>query len=37
VKLSEVEGAQKEILNTAARLADEGEISFGDKGDEEYV
>ncbi len=37
IKLSEVEGAQKEILNTAARLADEGEISFGDKGEEEYV
>lgn len=37
VRLSEVEGAQKEILNTAARLADEGEISFGKSSDDEYV
>lgn len=37
VRLSEVEGAQKEILNTAARLADEGEINFGNKGEDEYV
>ncbi len=38
VRLSEVENAQKEILNLAARLADEGEVSFGNKGaEEEYV
>jgi len=37
VKVSEVEVAQKEILNIAARLADEGEIAFGTKSDDEYV
>lgn len=37
VKLSEVEGSQKEILTIAARLAEEGEINMGGKGDEEYV
>lgn len=38
VRLSEVENAQKEILNLAARLADEGEVSFGKQGEEdEYV
>lgn len=38
VRLSEVEHAQKEILNLAARLADEGEVSFGKAGgEEEYV
>ena len=37
VRLSEVETAQKEILNLAARLAEEGEITFGNKGEEEYV
>ncbi len=33
VKLSEVEAAQKEILAQARRLADEGHISLGGKGD----
>jgi len=37
VKLSEVETAQKEILNVAARLAAEGDIAFGHKSDDEYV
>jgi len=36
VKLSDVEAAQKEILNVAAQLAGEGEISLG-KGDSDYV
>lgn len=33
VKLSDVEAAQKEILMTARRLADSGEISLGGKGE----
>jgi flagellar motor switch protein FliG len=37
VKLSEVEAAQKEILNVARRLADAGEIALGGKGGEQYV
>jgi len=37
VKLSDVEGAQKEILAVARRLADAGEISLGGGGGEEYV
>jgi flagellar motor switch protein FliG len=37
VRLSEVEGAQKEILAVARRLADAGEISLGGSGGEEYV
>ena len=37
VKLSEVEVAQKEILNIAKRLADEGTISLGGPGGEEMV
>ncbi len=36
VKVSEVEAAQKEILVTVRRLADEGQIELGGKG-EEYV
>lgn len=36
VKLSEVEVAQKEMLAVARRLADEGEIALGGKG-EDYV
>jgi flagellar motor switch protein FliG len=36
VKLSEVEGAQKEILGVARRLAESGEIALG-KGGEQYV
>jgi flagellar motor switch protein FliG len=37
VRLSEVEGAQKEILTTARRLADEGDIVLGGSGGEEFV
>lgn len=37
VKLSEVEGAQKEILTVARRMAESGEISLGGKGGDEYV
>jgi flagellar motor switch protein FliG len=37
VKLSEVEGAQKEILSVARRMAETGEISLGGKGGDEYV
>lgn len=37
VKVSEVEAAQKEILNVARRLADAGELVLGGKGGEQYV
>jgi len=37
VKLSDVEGAQKEILAVARRLADAGDISLGGGAGEEYV
>lgn len=37
VKLSEVEGAQKEILSIARRLAESGDIALGGSGAEEYV
>ncbi|MFI4867251.1 MAG: flagellar motor switch protein FliG [Steroidobacteraceae bacterium] len=37
VRLSEVEAAQKEILMTAKRMADEGRLSLGGKGGEQYV
>jgi len=37
VKLSEVEGAQKEILLAARKLAEAGTISLGGKGGDEYV
>ena len=37
VRVKDVEEAQKEILNTAKRLADSGQISLGGKGDDEYV
>lgn len=37
VKVSEVEGAQKEILTIARRLADEGQISLGGGGGEEMI
>jgi flagellar motor switch protein FliG len=36
IKLSEVEAAQKEILETARRMADSGDLNLGD-GDDEYV
>ena len=37
VKISEVEAEQKSILQVARRLADEGQISLGPKGEEAYV
>ena len=37
VKLSEVDAEQKSILKIARRLADEGQITLGPKGDETYV
>lgn len=37
VRLSEVEGAQKEILSIARRMADAGDIMLGSKGAEEFV
>ncbi|MCB4812351.1 flagellar motor switch protein FliG [Methylovorus menthalis] len=37
VKLSEVEAQQKQILQIIRRLADEGQIILGGKGDEAYV
>jgi flagellar motor switch protein FliG len=37
VKLSEVESEQKEILKIVRRLADEGQVMIGGKGEEEYV
>jgi len=37
VRLSEVEGAQKEILAVARRMAESGEISLGGKGGDVYV
>ncbi|MBI5918504.1 MAG: flagellar motor switch protein FliG [Nitrosomonadales bacterium] len=37
VKLSEVEAEQKEILKVVRRLADEGQVVLGGKGDEAYV
>jgi flagellar motor switch protein FliG len=37
VRLSEVEAEQKEILKVVRRLADEGQIVLGGKGDEAFV
>lgn len=37
VRLSEVEGAQKEILGIARRMAEAGDIMLGGKGAEEFV
>jgi flagellar motor switch protein FliG len=37
VKLSEVEAEQKEILKVARRLADEGQITLGPRGEATYV
>jgi flagellar motor switch protein FliG len=37
VKISEVDAEQKGILKVARRLADEGQITLGPKGDEAYV
>jgi flagellar motor switch protein FliG len=37
VRVSEVETAQKEIIKTARRLADEGQIMLGGKGDEGLI
>jgi flagellar motor switch protein FliG len=37
VRLSEVEAAQKEILMTARRMAEAGDLALGGKGGDEYV
>jgi flagellar motor switch protein FliG len=37
VRLSEVEAEQKEILKIVRRLADEGQIMLGGKGEESFV
>ena len=37
VRLSEVEAEQKEILSSARRLADEGQLNLGGRGDDQYV
>jgi len=37
VRLSEVEGEQKEILKIVRRLADEGQIVLGGKGDDQMI
>lgn len=37
VRLSEVEGAQKEMLKEARRLAEEGQIQLGAKGEDQFV
>jgi flagellar motor switch protein FliG len=37
VKLADVEAAQKEIIVIAQRLAEEGNISLGSKGEDEFV
>jgi flagellar motor switch protein FliG len=37
VKLSDVEGAQKEILQIVRTLFEEGQIMLSNKGDESYV
>ena len=36
-KLSEVEGAQKEILGIVKQLADSGEIQLGSDNDDELI
>ena len=36
-KVSDVEGAQKDILSIARRMADAGEIALGGKGGEEMI
>lgn len=37
VRLSEVEGAQKEMLKEARRLAEEGQIQLGGKGEDAFI
>jgi flagellar motor switch protein FliG len=37
VRVSEVEGAQKEILKIVRRLAEEGQIVLGGKGDDQFL
>ena len=37
VRLSEVEGEQKEILKLVRRLSDEGQLALGGKGDDAFV
>ena len=37
MRVSEVEAEQKEILKIVRRLADEGQVSIGGKGEDAYV
>jgi flagellar motor switch protein FliG len=37
VKVREVEAHQKQILQTVRRLADDGQLAFGGKGEESYI
>jgi len=37
VRLSEVEAQQREILTVIRRLAEEGQLTLGAKGEEAYV
>jgi flagellar motor switch protein FliG len=37
VRISEVEAEQKEILKIVRRLAEEGQLALGGKGDDAYV
>jgi len=37
VRLSEVEGAQKDILSIARKMADAGDLALGGKGGEEFI
>jgi len=37
VRVSEVEAEQKEVLKIVRRLADEGQIVLGGKGEDSYV
>jgi flagellar motor switch protein FliG len=37
VRLTEVQGAQKEIINVARRLSDEGSIVLAGRGGDDFV
>jgi flagellar motor switch protein FliG len=37
VRVSDVEAEQKEIIKTIRRMADEGQIALGGKGDDAFV
>ena len=37
VRVSDVENEQKEILKIVRRMADEGQIMLGGKGDEQFI